>query len=153
VRLALATLGVFCCLLVLLAVQQNQEFRERAPGAVDYLLAAGAQLPDDPLGIACQSIELVGVSSDGRVVGYAMECDVAQARYEVDAAMRAGGWMALGTATQGIASYVWQGASMQAQDAFGQGAPTQAPARAPGALVMLIYSARDGGSSVVAEFL
>jgi hypothetical protein len=150
VRLALATLGAFCCLLALLTVQQNLEFRERAPGAVDYLLAADTQLPSDPLGIACLDIELVGVSSDGRVVGYAMGCDVAQAMYEVDAAMRACGWVALETATQGIASYVWQGGLVQAQDVPAPGAPTT---RVQGASVLLIYSARDSGSSVVAEFL
>ncbi|MDR2105943.1 MAG: hypothetical protein LBP24_00870 [Coriobacteriales bacterium] len=153
IRLALATLGVFCCFLVFLAVQQNREFRERAPGAMDYLFATDAQLPNDPLGIACQDIELVGVSSDGRVVGYATEYDVAQTRCEVDAAMRARGWMALEPAAQGIAGYVWQGASMQARDAFGQGVSAQAPTPAPGASVMLIYSVRDGGSSIVAELL
>jgi hypothetical protein len=149
IRLACVVLGVFCCLIALLAVWQELESRERSPGAMDYLLMAEAELPADPLGIVSQDIELIGVSDDGKVVGYATKYNATQTMQEIDKAMCAHGWVTLETDAQSIASYVWTGESTGTGEAQGQ----VEPKRTPGASVLFLCSTRDGGSSVVAELL
>ncbi|MDR1082819.1 MAG: hypothetical protein LBL27_03000 [Coriobacteriales bacterium] len=143
---ACAVLGIFGAFLVILVVQQNVEAREKTTHAVDYLLDDDKtmSMSEDPLGIASRNLELVGVSNDGMVVGYAAESDVAETMMELDRAMRERGWLALGMDTQGSSSYVWQGESEQV---------SKGGARTQGAYVLFICSARSTGSSVVAELL
>jgi hypothetical protein len=152
-RLVCAVFGVFCALIALLVVQQELESRERAPGTIDYLLAEDTELPDDPLSIASRDIEFVGISDDGKVVGYATEHDAVRTMKDIDEAMRARGWMALETDAQSIASYVWQGELAGMGEALEQTLKQEGRTRTVGASVLFICSAWDGGSSVVAELL
>jgi hypothetical protein len=139
-------------------VQQALERREESPGALDYLLSADTGGGIDPLGISSSSLELVGVSSDGKVVGYATDEDVAQTMRELDRAMCARGWATLEMDTRGISSYVWQGDTVDASaeavwSSAGSGGVSTELARTPGAYVLFVCNARSGGSSVVAELL
>jgi roadblock/LC7 domain-containing protein len=131
--LFLLLLAAFGGFLVLLAVQQNREYHEGAPDTFDYLLNASTDMPVDPLGISTQGLELVGVSDDGTVVGYASESDVAQTVAVLDQAMCARGWSMLEMDVRGVSSYVGQGES--------------------GAYVLFTCSARNGGASIVAQLL
>jgi hypothetical protein len=152
-------LAALCCLIALLAVQQELESRTRSPGAVDYLFATDAALLADPLGIASQDLELVGVSVDGKVVGYATQHDATQTMRVIDEAMCARGWALLETDAQSVASYVWHREPTKSSETSAQEASVSAVSgqagqnRIPSASVLFICSARDGGSSVVAELL
>jgi hypothetical protein len=106
----------------------------------------------DPLGIASQNFELVGVSDDGMIVGYATDRTVPQTMAEIDRVMRAKGWSALGMNAEGVSSYVWRREEARVPSV------SQTQEKAPvsqimGTFVMFVCSERDGGSSVVAEFL
>jgi hypothetical protein len=137
------TLGAFVCLLAFLAIQQAVTYRENAPSALSYLMDSGNNMPDDPLGIASRDMELVGVSRNGMVVGYATESDIPQSMMTIDRAMRAKGWSVLEMNAQGISSYVRQGEDVSAP---------QSPALAC-TCVLFICTERNGGSSIVAELL
>jgi hypothetical protein len=160
-RTALVLTAAFVCLFALLSVQQSLELNAAAPGTLDYLAAVDEPMPSDPLNIASQSLELVGVSDDGMIVGYATDCAVPQAMAEIDKAMRAKGWSVLGMSAEGISSYVWQGDTTRASSVPPKqgGAPVSQMSQTPqvsqttGTYVMFVCSERDGGSSVVAEFL
>jgi X-X-X-Leu-X-X-Gly heptad repeat protein len=115
-RLALAILVVFCGVLVLLAVQQNREYHEEVPSAFDYLLDADSNMPDDPLGISSPDLELLGVSDDGAIVGYATDGDISQTIALLDQAMSARGWSLLEMDTRGVVSYVWRGEEIRDAD-------------------------------------
>jgi hypothetical protein len=158
VRLSFLVLGTFGCLIVFLMAQQTLEQREGSSGVLDYLLAADDSGAVDPLGISSSRLELVGVSNDGKVVGYATDDDVAQTMMTLDRAMRARGWLVLEMDTQGISSYVWQGYATDAsagtaQASTGSARGTDGLTRTPGAYVLFVCNARSGGSSVVAELL
>jgi hypothetical protein len=170
IRVACAVTVAFVCLFVILAVQQNQAYRTTTIGALEYLASASASLPEDPLGISSPSLELVGVSASGMVVGYAAEGAVAQTMVEVDRTMRAKGWSVLGMSTEGISSYVWQGELHQrASDSARRGASESSSSSeelppvgvfsssgaspSAGAYVLFICSERDGGVTLVAELL
>jgi hypothetical protein len=139
-------------------IQQALEQREESPGTLDYLLAADVGGVTDPLGISSSDLELVGVSDDGKVVGYATDDDVAQTMMTLDRAMRTRGWLVLEMDTRGISSYVWQGDAADAPSGAAQTSVESTrgsvgSARASGAYVLFVCSARSGGSSVVAELL
>jgi hypothetical protein len=162
-RTALALAIAFVGLFVLLSVQQSRELDAATPSTLGYLMTADEPLAADPLDIASQSLELVGVSSDGMIVGYATDCTVAQTMAKIDKAMCAKGWSALGMSAEGVSSYIWQGETVQAPSmspAQGEaGAPVPQLSQGPQtsqttrAYVLFVCSERDGGSSVVAEFL
>jgi hypothetical protein len=158
---AFAVCAAFVCLLVLLSVQQGLELNAATPSALDYLAVEGEPLVEDPLGIASQNLELVGVSDNGMIVGYATDCAVSQTMVEIDKAMRSRGWSTLGMSTEGISSYVWQEKATQTPPVPQSpgGAPVSQMSQIPeasqstGTYVLFVCSERDGGSSVVAELL
>jgi hypothetical protein len=149
VRLALAVLVAFCSAMAFLAVQQEAQRHAAAPSALGYLLGAAqdkgadgkghadgeGSSSDDPLNIASERLELIGVAQQGAVVGYATNVDVTQTMLEIDRAMTAQGWAVFEMSSQGISSYVRQ------DEASGS----------PWAYVLFICSERGSGSSVVAE--
>ncbi|MDR1185360.1 MAG: hypothetical protein LBK67_11285 [Coriobacteriales bacterium] len=160
-RTALALVAAFVCLFTLLSVQQDLELSAATPSALDYLVTVNEPRAEDPLGITSQNLELVGVSGDGMIIGYATEYTVSQTMAEIDRAMRAKGWSTLEMSAEGISSYVWQGEAAQVPSASqmqGGASVSQMPQaflapQTTGAYVMFVCSERDGGSSVVAEFL
>jgi hypothetical protein len=129
-RLVLMVLGAFACLLALLAVQQNLEYRDKTPDALAYLLKDDTAMLHDPLSIASQNLELLGVSDDEAIIGYAARSDVSQTMIEIDRAMSAQGWLVLEMSSQGISSYVRQDSC-----------------------VLFVCTAQNDGTSVVAELL
>jgi hypothetical protein len=161
---ALIVSAVFVFLLVFLAIQQSLERSAAAPNALSYLVTESEPIAADPLGIASESLELVGVSSDGLVIGYATDGTVAQTMVEVDQAMRVRGWLAIEMNTDGISSYVWQGGVAQEtstqqmaqetqESSISQTSQMVGVSQGARAYVMFICNERDGGSSVVAELL
>jgi hypothetical protein len=152
VQVALAVSVAFACLFAFLFLQQSFERSAPEGGAFEYLVGEATPAFADPLGISSQSLELVGVSHDGMVVGYATDGTVAQAMAEIDRAMRMKGWSTLAMSIEGTSSYIWQ-EEIASGAQVSPDTPLLQPGRTPCAYVLFICSERDGGSSVVAELL
>ncbi|MCL1847614.1 MAG: hypothetical protein FWF91_06600 [Coriobacteriia bacterium] len=102
---------VFICGCLLLALMGVWERASRTMSATEYLLAGEVDSQVDPLRLTerLAGLELVGVSDDGAVIGYASELSWSQVAVLLKSALEADGWILVDDSGQGILSFQHDG--------------------------------------------
>jgi len=106
-RVAGTTVAVFICAFLVLVAFDFRGNPANSPGFSQHLFAETFEVQDDPLNLVNRitGFELIGVSEDGRVIGYASDMPWQQSSVLLTMILQVDGWVLLDNNGQGLLSF------------------------------------------------